>query len=204
MPSARKATKRRDPQERDHYHPRNIAIAKPPADIRARPPASANIKPATVAVRDPTPGPDRAAGLILATINTKTDVLEEERRNGLISPEAFATGRDLQEMWEKLDRVGPSGQWTGPRDRVDATASHEAAIAWRWWHIAKMHEYQETVVECIGRIGLRFLEKILRDGVSFAAYAASIGRAGPRGEHFTRGQFRWLLEQLAHERKLAN
>lgn len=147
--------------------------------------------------------PDTVGELITATVNSKVDVLEEEHRNGDLTTEAYLMGRQLQRTWERLDRIGPGGQWVG-KDRVDATADHEHAIAWRIAEVAELTELTRLITLCIGTVNFRFLEAVLRHRVSFPGYAAYIGRAGPRGTKFCRENFRWCLEHLARERKLAH
>jgi hypothetical protein len=179
----------------------DLTRAREPANGRGVPPKSKNIVPGLVAVRDPMERDDPTARIV-ATVNTRTDLLENERSRRRISEQAYLTGRAIQGLYERLDRLGPGGQWAG-KNRVDETERHEDVV-WQGWVDARtLLRHRARIARAIGQVGMRFLEAILRDRLTFAAYAAARGLRGEHGVTAVAGRFRMLLEDLAKEPGLA-
>jgi hypothetical protein len=172
----------------------DLTRAREPANGRGVPPKSRNIAVGLVAVQDPLD--DDPAARIVATVNTRTDLLENERSRRRISAQAFHTGRAIQEMYERVDRIGPGGQWAG-KDKVDETDTHEHLL-WQGWVDARtMKRQRERIAHAVGYVGMRFIEQILRDKLSFAAIAAARGLQGQHGVAAVANRFRMLLEDLS-------
>jgi hypothetical protein len=165
--------------------------AHAPANGLARAP-SPNIRTAVAAVPDPLePG-----ARILATVNRRTDVLENERSHGRISEAAYAVGRILQQAFERQARIGASPIWN-ESGRIDAASRHDLAFGRSVDDARKVLALMRRVQDAVGVAGARFLRQVIGERVSFAAYAAARGHGGDRGTAQVAAHFRLLIEDLA-------
>ncbi|CAL8981856.1 hypothetical protein RHODGE_RHODGE_03993 [Rhodoplanes serenus] len=163
-----------------------------PAQGLARPPAGAAIRTAVVAVPDPMePG-----ARLLATVNTRTDILEDERSHGRISEAAYQVGRMLQEAFERTARLGSSSSWNDG-GRIDMAERHELAIGYAVQDARRLQALMRRVENAVGVVGARMLRAVIGDRTSFAAIAAARGRAGDRATRQAAAHFRMLLEETA-------
>ncbi|MTW19384.1 hypothetical protein GJ689_24650 [Rhodoplanes serenus] len=133
---------------------------------------------------------------LLATVNRRTDVLEDERSHGRISEAAYQVGREIQAAFERQSRIGSSSNWN-EGGRVDMAERHELAIGYAVRDAKRVQDLVRRVEAAVGVVGARVLRQIIGDRVPFSAYAAQIGRAGERGTTAAADRFRWLLEATA-------
>lgn len=182
MPPAKLQTKGR-------YDGRRAARA--PAQGLARPPTD-RIRTAVVSVSDPL----ELGAQLLATVNRRTDILEDERSHGRISEAAYLVGRELQEAWERQARLGSSSNWNDG-GRVDMSERHELAIGYAVQDAKQIAQTMRRLEAAVGTIGARVLRAIIGDRIPFAAFAAARGKSGERGTAQVASHFRMLLEDVA-------
>lgn len=156
-------------------------------------PARKQVVPtATVAIDDPLDPGKR----LLATVNRRVDILEDERAHGRISVSQYETARQVQAVFERASgaRLG-SGGWEVGGSR-DQTIAHELAIIYAIEDARTVQRLLGRVTRAVGEVGARFLKQILADRNTFAAYAQARGKGGERGTAQVAGHFRLLLEGL--------
>ncbi len=174
------------------YDGRSAKTRRPPGGDLGAPPKSRNVATVTAAVIDPMgDGEER----ILATINRRVDLLEEERSHNLISEAAYRNGRLVQGIVERAGRIGGSN-WAGAsrKDAAEVRDTHaqrviddgKVAEAWR-----------RRIRDRLGMIDARLLDRVLADGFSYAECAALVGRTGDRGQRYVAARFRDALEELS-------
>ncbi len=187
------STRREPPPRRRPGGRYDLTAAREPANGVARPPRSRNVATAIVAVPDPYAARER----LLATVNRRVDVLEDERSRGRISEAAYQIGRILQAVFERGQ--GPRGarmQWS-EGDRVDAAWAHELAVVLALDDAHKIKAYLDRLAHTVGMLDARLLRHVLGDRLSFAECAAARGRAGERGTRYYAARFRDALEFVA-------
>lgn len=163
----------------------------PPAG-RAKP--SPHLRTTLAAVADPYGnGKER----LLVTVNRNVDVLETERSAGRIDEAAYQTGRIIQAVFERVNKVG-SSNWAGG-SRVDAASAHETAIAYAVENAALVNKTVARIEKAVGIVGCRFLRSILAEGLTFAQAAALRGQSGRHAGTYAGERFRAMLEDLAKE-----
>lgn len=128
-------------------------------------PATQNVRTAIGAVQNPLDPSER----ILARVNRLTDILELERAKRRISEADYQTGRQIQQAFEAVTRVGGTN-WSGA-DRVDAAVAHELTILYSLKQAAEIRDLMDDLADVIGSHGATYLRSILVDSQSFAAYA---------------------------------
>lgn len=166
--------------------------ARIPSEGLARPPTSLAVRTRVVTIDDP----NEPGAVLRATVNRRTDVLEDERSHHRISEAAYQVGRELQEAWECLARLGSSSNWNDA-GRVDAADRHELSIAYAVQDAKKAQQTMRLLEEVVGKIGARVLRAIIGDGMPFGAFAAARGKSGERGTAAVAAHFRMLLEDVA-------
>ena len=164
----------------------------PPGGDLGSPPQSRNKATAIAAVIDPMgDGEER----ILATVNRRVDVLEEERSHNLISEAAYRNGRTVQGILERAGRIGGSN-WAGAsrKDPAEVRDTH----AQRMIDDGRVAEgWRRRIRDRLGIIDARLIDRVLADGLSYAECASLIGRSGDRGKSYVAARFRDALEELS-------
>jgi hypothetical protein len=184
---------------------RNAAL---PATGVAQAPPSQQVRTKLASVDDPFPA--RNGDKLIATVNIRTDLLEQERANKRITPAAYLTGRILQAVFEKQGQVG-SSNWRGG-DRVDAAVAHEKQIMAMLRNARLIDALMQRMIAKIGSHGTDFIRKLLTGERTFQSYAAHeqqlqarrLGlrtptKVGDRAITHVATRFRDLLEILADE-----
>ncbi len=188
VPYRGRATRQRDPRG-DRY---DLRGAYQHGAGLAQPPRKQAVPTATIAIDDPLDPGKR----LLATVNRRADILEDERAHGRISVSQYETARQVQAVFERASgaRLG-SGGWDigGSRDQ---TIAHELAIIYAIEDARTVQRLLGRVTRAVGEVGARFLKQILADRNTFAAYAQARGKGGERGTAQVAGHFRLLLEGL--------
>jgi hypothetical protein len=141
---------------------------------------------------------DRGARIV-ATVNRRVDVLEDERSHGRISEAAYAVGRITQAVFERARNVAPSCGWK-EGDRVDAAWAQEVKIVRALENARMVESYKKRIDDAFGPAGkldARLLERILGDRMSYPQAAALQGKSGERGTSYIATRFRDALEALA-------
>jgi hypothetical protein len=144
------------------------------------------------------PDPYDPTRQLLATINTRTDLLERELAHSLISQPAFLVGREIQAKFEHQSRTGAGNQWSDS-DRVDVWQRKEEQIVACLQAARDIQAYFAWIGRCLGRmsIDLPILCNILGDQLSYAQTAVLHGKKGDRGARYIAQRFRDALESLA-------
>lgn len=168
---------------------------------------SPQVRTKVAAVDDPFADSPQSPKL-LATVNYRVDLLEQERANKRLTPAAYLTGRLLQAVFEKASRVG-SSNWIGG-DRVDAAVAHEKQILAMLRNARLIAALEERMKEKVGSNGTDFVRKLLTGERTFQSYAAQqqqiqarrLGLRQPtkvsdRAINRVAEQFREVLEDLA-------
>lgn len=145
---------------------------------------------AVVAAPDPYDGRQRIRAV------ARLDLLDNERRHGLLAEGAFQAGREAERLFERGARVGCGGQWR-EGDRVDAATAHELAIVRGTESAIKVNAYLAWLVRTLGRRDARILSRVLGDRLNFAQCAIAEGKDGTRGAWYVANRFRHALEDLA-------
>ncbi len=133
---------------------------------------------------------------LLASVNRRVDILEDERSHGRITVSQYETARQVQAVFERATgaRLG-SGGWDigGSRDQ---TIAHELQIIYAIEDARVIRALLVRVVKAVGFVGARFLKSVLADRQTFAQAAEARGKAGERGTSQVASHFRILLEGL--------
>jgi len=170
--------------------------ASEPASGYAVPPRSlhnSRTRLGFVAVPDAGHNPDgRARVRALARL----DLLDQERRHGLIEEAAYLAGRETERIFERGARVGCGGQWR-QGDRVDSATAHELSIVRNTESALRVNAYVAWVVRTLGRRDARILSRILGDRLTYEQCAILEGKSGTRGGWYIANRFRDALETLA-------
>ena len=167
-------------------------ITRRPANGVARPVSSPNVRPTTAAVTDPFGnGVDR----LVVTVNRRVDILEQERSHHRISEGAYRTGRVVQGIFEKSDRMLGSN-WKG-ENRVDSVTPHnrlERAVDSAAKIVPLVHDMRAR----LGRTDATLLRAVLGDRLSFTRCATDLRGKGSETEaNYIGRRFRDALEDLA-------
>ncbi|MGF3026534.1 hypothetical protein ACQVP2_27390 [Methylobacterium aquaticum] len=145
-----------------------------------------------VAVDDPMEPGKR----LLASVNRRIDILEDERSHGRITVSQYETARQVQAVFERASgaRLG-SGGWDigGSRDQ---TIAHELQIIYAIEDARVIRALLGRVERAVGWSGARFLKAVLADRATFAQCAVARGKSGERAVAQVAGHFRILLEDL--------
>lgn len=175
--------------------------ARAPANGLGSPPPSLNARTALAAIPDPLDGE-----LILATVNRRVDLLEDERAHGRISEAAYREGRLLQRVFELRNRIGPASAGGGSHLTGDQKASgmHErladlmdrAGFA-NETNPKKSSGHLGWVQQQLGMIDYRLVRRLLGERKSYAECAALEGKSGERGVSYVAHRCRDALEALA-------
>ncbi|TGD94049.1 hypothetical protein [Methylobacterium nonmethylotrophicum] len=183
-PSTRQRGPRGDRYDRREAYQHGAGLGQP-----ARPQA---IPTAIVAIDDPLEPGKR----LLATVNRRVDILEDERSHGRISVSQYETARQVQAVFERATgaRLG-SGGWNVGGSR-DQTIAHELAIIYAIEDARVVRALLGRVEKAVGTVGARFLKSVLADRQTFAQAAEARGKAGERGTSQVAAHFRILLEGL--------
>ena len=148
----------------DRYSERQKALL-PPTGV-GMPVPSQNVRTKLAAVDDPL----EPKAKLLATVNYRVDLLEQERANKRISPAAYLTGRILQAAFEKATHVS-SSNWRGG-DRVDGSLRIDERYERLLGNAEAMNQTMSRLIAKIGSDGAGFLRLILTGERSIQAYAA--------------------------------
>ncbi|MGY2052396.1 hypothetical protein [Methylobacterium sp. JK268] len=157
-----------------------------------RPARLAAVATAVVAIDDPLEPGKR----LLATVNRRVDILEDERSHDRITVSQYETARQVQAVLERASgaRLG-SGGWDVGGSR-DQTIAHELAVIYAIEDARLVQKLLARVERAVGTVGARFLRAVLADRMSFGAYAQARGKGGERGTAQVAAHFRLLLEGL--------
>lgn len=138
---------------------------------------------------------------LLATVNTRTDLLEMEYAHGRVGEAALAAGREIQKTLEHITRVGAGNQWR-QGDRVDQYQRHEEVIVDKLEAARACEALFAWISRCLGRdsLDVKILRNILGDNMSYGAVAVLHGKRGDRGVRYIAERFRDALETLASAR----
>lgn len=146
--------------------------AREPANGVGRATASLESRTAVAAVRDPnqdSTGPRTER--IRATVHTAVDILEWELSHGRISESDCHVGRIVQRVFEGIPPPGSGSNWRGG-SRISAIEAQTQMIERYHKAVKEIGRLRRLVIRAIGESGYHYLEKILRDGWTFADMAA--------------------------------
>lgn len=135
---------------------------------------------------------------ILATVNRRVDVLEDERSHGRISEAAYREGRVAQAVFERARGPG-SSNWSA-ETRVDAFTAKELSIIYALDSAARIQRLVDWLRGELGRIDANILQRVLGEQKSFGEVATLQGKSGDRGISYVAHRFRDALEALASAR----
>jgi hypothetical protein len=180
----------------------DLTEAREPPNGRAALPYSMNARTAVAAVTDPYDNRKR----LLATVNRRVDILEEEHAHGRISQAAYLVGRIAQQVFERYR--GPSGgQWI-MGDHVDAARNAHLAVIAAIDAARDVLAFMGKLRRTLGVIDAPIMQKILGEGKTYTEVAAmripAVCRVMPRdvGRYevaYIAQRFRDALETLANE-----
>lgn len=152
-----------------------------------------------VAVEDPYPDPHTGRKIrLVAAVNRRTDILEDERSRGRISHEAHQMGRKAQSIFEAASRATGGGQWM-QGGRVDVDHAKELAIHRSLEAARKIQAFMRYLRSTLTASQAISIVRVLRDGMSFRELAAAHGKFSKRGTAQKAAEFRNALEVLAKE-----
>lgn len=178
----------------------------------ARSPASGpsspqiNVRTAVVAVDDP--GEliqsesgrltlrQESEGRVIAQVNRRTDVLENERSHGRLNDAAYTVGRIVQAVFERARGPGGGGQWR-EGDRVDAWLAHELGVIHGILRAEAIRSMVAKIRKAVGRIDANILQRVLGENCGFADVASLVGKANAKGPSYIAERFRDALDDLA-------
>ena len=161
-----------------------------PASL-GRPPPSQNIRTSVIAVPDPwTPGKR-----VLATVNRRTSILEDERAHRNITEAAYQAGLLAMAIFG-LARGPGTSNWQGG-SRVDASTASELAVIHGIDDARKIVAYTSWVRNIVGLFDCSLVVRILCDRKSYSDIATQELKFGDRGRRYIANRFRDALEQLA-------
>jgi hypothetical protein len=174
----------------------DLTGAREPANGLGRPAPSVNIRTSVVAIHDPMQssvgnGNER----LLARVNRNVDILETERSHGHISEAEYRVGRELMRIFEFSSRPPSASNWR-QSGRVDISVSQSNAVERHLEAAEKIKAQRERVVKAIGEAGYKFLERILRDGMTYAQVAAATRGDSDHKRRFIAQRFRMCLSDL--------
>jgi len=179
------------------YEQGTLREARLPANGVGRPPPNLGNR---TPVRDvglaavPDPMDDRGRPM-LAAVNRRVDVLEQERSGGHISEGAYRVGRMIQQVLEI--KLRSSSNWLeagGSRDMREAQIMMLARGKVRAEEIGKI---EAKLARLLGELGVKFMTDILGKGVTFKEKAGAL--ASQRRMDSVRWRFRSYLEELAEK-----
>lgn len=145
-------------------------------------------------MRDPAPdhaGPEFQR--IKAVV--RVDLLENELAHERIDEADYLAGRRIERLFEQVRMVKASSLWR-TSGRVDNASAPDPGLR-LLERLSKMEQTKREANRIVGEAGLKFLERILAEGLTFAALAEKVGRGGERGTAAVADRFRWLLKELA-------
>lgn len=168
-----------------------------------KPAHSPNVSTATVAVDDPKPDPNKAAGQrVLARVNRRVDILEWERSHDRLSDDAYREGRIAQAIFERAGVAGGGSAWR-EGSRVDAEIAKELAVL-RHIATAKLtDEYVAFLRRALGTIDAKIVRQVLGENRNYADVELPRRRltsrepGGTRRTNYVAQRFRDALETLA-------
>jgi hypothetical protein len=159
------------------------------------PPPSLNVRTKIAGVTDPN-NPKRRQKV---AVNRLTDILEAEYAHGRIGDDAYKYGRELQGVFEKGAGVtGRSSSSFEPQSGGDRSAALQNMIAAKIEDAFCARDTMEDLERDVGRLGARFLRRLLTGESSFAREAGQL--ASERQIAFQASRFRFYLAQLAEAR----
>lgn len=121
-----------------------------------------------------TPSLGRPVRRVLVSVNRTTDVLELERSHGRISDQAYATGRLLQEVFERAHGLkGRSVSSFAPGAGGDPAQARERQMIRGITQAQDVEFWMGELRAAVGSIGAEFMQRFLELGESYAAVAAS-------------------------------
>ncbi len=135
---------------------------------------------------------------LLASVNIRTDILEDEYAHGRISQSAHYAGRAIQNLLEQTTRTGTGNQWNSG-DRVDATVRKEEQVERHFEMARKIQAHFAWMRRVLGEFDCKIIRHVLGDAMSYGACAALYGKTGNRGVRYIAARFRDALEALANE-----
>ena len=183
----------------------DLAGARAPGGGFGRPPPSLHVRTRIGATEDPgelirsssgahserQPG----QGRIHVTVNTRTDILENEFNHRRITKAAYLVGRIAQAIFERARGPGASS-WTTDV-RVDAYTAKELAIIRGIDDARRINALVDWLRGRLGPIDANILQRILGEKKSFAEVATLTGKRGASGVHYVAERFRDALQALA-------
>jgi hypothetical protein len=126
----------------------------------------------------------------------RIDLLDQERRSGKIDEASYLVGREVELVFEQMNRIGGGGQWW-EGDRVDAASAAALNAMVGAERAFKVNAFLAWLVRHLGRQDTRLLWIVLGNRLSLRTAAASFGRPGVRGRRYTVDRFRDALACLA-------
>jgi hypothetical protein len=172
------------------YADESLREARMPANGVGRPPPSLNVRTALAAIPDPM---DAKAAPILAAVNRRTDILEEERSHKRITEDEYRVGRSIQAVFELSSRS--SSNWIEGGGSRDVAEAHIMQLARGKVRADLIIEYEERLRRAVGENGMRFLRGILGEGKSYAQMAGAL--PSERKITFVAQRFRCYLAELS-------
>lgn len=126
----------------------------------------------------------------------RIDLLDRERRDGLIPEASYLVGREVERVFEHMTRVSGGGQWC-EGDRLDPATQAEVAALLGLERAQQVNVFLGWLVRHVGQRDTKLLWIVLGMRLSFRTAAASFGRPGVRGLRYTVDRFRDALAVLA-------
>lgn len=190
MTSRRRRKPSLAPTSRYDLHGANM----PPGEALGAPTTVRQRHSRVAAVPDPY-DPNRR---LLATVNIRTDILEQEYAHGRITQAAHHAGREIQGMLEKATQTGAGNQWNSG-DRVDVHQRKEEKVVTQLEIVRRIQSHFAWMHRVLGDFDCKIIRNLLGDQMSYGAAAALHGKRGDRGVRYIAARFRDALEALANE-----
>ncbi len=126
----------------------------------------------------------------------RIDLLDVERRAGYLTEAAFQTGREVEAMFERMNRMTGGGQWS-EGDRVDPATAAEVYTLMGIEGAMKVNAFLGWLLRHLGRPDTLLLWRVLGDRLTLQQAAVAAGRLDRRGYRYTMDRFRDALVVLA-------
>lgn len=153
-----------------------------------------NARTAVGAVQDPFDGRVRTVARI------RIALLDDELAHKRIEQSHWQFGRDLEDAYERAVRLGGGSNWEGGSKTSPQEAQSRTVDRICEAH-ENLREMEALALEAVGRSGLGFLSRILKEGFSFQRLALIGQMKGGRADVARiADRFRWLLKQCADHR----
>ena len=128
----------------------------------------------------------------------RIDLLDRERRARRIDEASFLVGREIEDVFEHMYRIGGGGQWF-EGDRIDGAAQAELALVVGVERAVIVNRFLNWLVHHVGKPDTRLIWMLLAERLTFAQASLAFGRPrGVRGERYMMDRFRDALSSLAN------